>query len=991
MLLEQARIQEVQSTLNDKIKPNLAKMLEALEILDELTEVAVDADESAGPSEQVLHSFLEVEDYDSELRLNYYGSISSETNVLLTQHHTLIAQMEQDIADYSAVTLPREYRELGTAVGLCGVTATLVWNFTYPEEAPSGSRAQVSRYVEDAAVLEVPHNNLRWDLNSTNYTLIIELKPSNVSSKFLLTLPEASSVFVTFDSLEWGAVTQTSVQVSTAELYFGADATTLVVQQAGDLVYMQFGNSSALLVQGQTTFASDWRLEYSSSTSLFVKSIQFFNYTLQPDAFQGTLCTYFEGSWGSCEADCGVGLQSKQYSAAPSCPPKNETRFCQAAVVCPLNSTTPTELEFLQASTLIGSMSFQDDQVKITAGQEGGFRVHLTRSLFYSSQWVWDVSVVQTSDLLVNRVIPVNNSTFQADVKVGELASYIVQVGDNSAHFYASEQYSFDLTLTSSSNLTLEYLSLEKYECAGGCSWLMLGNSQCDLSCNTSACNYDYNDCEEAVCECSAELLGNHVCDEACFSPVCNFDAGDCTYCWPGCSWRMLDDGVCDQSCDNPHCFYDSSDCTSEVAANCTETCAWSQVGDKVCQPDCNVAACAFDFGDCHRCSDSCLTEWVNDGVCNAECNTAECFWDGNDCNKTSSECSAGCAATMLHNKVCDEDCQTEACGFDMDDCMACDQDCTLSMLESDICSPQCNTAACGYQASCSFCSSKCPPSWLKDGNCDSPCNVAACNYDEGDCLTNVDADCPDDHINNGICEANCFKPQHSYDGNDCVICQGECLWRQLGNGECDSACNIEHCDYDGGDCEGHEISTCAEGCAWTQVGDNICDKACDNSDCIYDFADCLSCSVGCLWYWVGDGICDEACNFEKCYWDGADCNEAIVDTQCAPGCEYEMVGNGVCNRACENPECYYDFIDCAFCRPGCPLRFMGDGKCDLRCLGDECHNDLGDCKDMVVTECAEGCKELWVGDGMCDKECNVEACQLDKGDCVADDEDKSE
>jgi hypothetical protein len=44
-------------------------------------------------SEQVLYRLLEVEAYHSGLRLNYYDSFSSETDVLLTLHYTLIAQM----------------------------------------------------------------------------------------------------------------------------------------------------------------------------------------------------------------------------------------------------------------------------------------------------------------------------------------------------------------------------------------------------------------------------------------------------------------------------------------------------------------------------------------------------------------------------------------------------------------------------------------------------------------------------------------------------------------------------------------------------------------------------------------------------------------------------------------------------------------------------------------------------------------------------------
>jgi hypothetical protein len=59
----------------------------------------------------VLHSFLEVEDYDSCFRLNYYDSISSETDVLLTQYHTLIAQMGK------ASLSPRyEYEIVGNGV-----------------------------------------------------------------------------------------------------------------------------------------------------------------------------------------------------------------------------------------------------------------------------------------------------------------------------------------------------------------------------------------------------------------------------------------------------------------------------------------------------------------------------------------------------------------------------------------------------------------------------------------------------------------------------------------------------------------------------------------------------------------------------------------------------------------------------------------------------------------------------------------------------------
>jgi len=66
-----------------------------------------------------------------------------------------------------------------------------------------------------------------------------------------------------------------------------------------------------------------------------------------------------------------------------------------------------------------------------------------------------------------------------------------------------------------------------------------VGDGACDLSCMTSPCEFDRNDCA-SLCECPTQLLGNGVCDPGkdssdCGTQECGWDLGDCGYCAYGC------------------------------------------------------------------------------------------------------------------------------------------------------------------------------------------------------------------------------------------------------------------------------------------------------------------------------------------------------------------------------------------------------------------------------------------------------------------------
>jgi len=110
--------------------------------------------------------------------------------------------------------------------------------------------------------------------------------------------------------------------------------------------------------------------------------------------------------------------------------------------------------------------------------------------------------------------------------------------------------------------------------CSPGCNEMSLGNTVCDVACNTSACIWDQGDCDyfgeydlEDLCApgCPLSWVGDSYCDEACYNAGCDWDIDDCivgsTGCAEGCLPSWIDDHECDEMCNNEACGWDGTDC----------------------------------------------------------------------------------------------------------------------------------------------------------------------------------------------------------------------------------------------------------------------------------------------------------------------------------------------------------------------------------------------------------------------------------------------
>jgi len=122
-------------------------------------------------------------------------------------------------------------------------------------------------------------------------------------------------------------------------------------------------------------------------------------------------------------------------------------------------------------------------------------------------------------------------------------------------------------------------VSAAEWSCSPGCDELKLGNTVCDLACNTSACIWDQGDCGysgeyamEELCAvgCPVSWIDDGYCDEACYNLACRWDAEDCvdgdSGCADGCLPSWIDDGECDEVCNNEACGRDGTDCDAGAA-----------------------------------------------------------------------------------------------------------------------------------------------------------------------------------------------------------------------------------------------------------------------------------------------------------------------------------------------------------------------------------------------------------------------------------------
>ncbi|KAK3853814.1 hypothetical protein Pcinc_039664 [Petrolisthes cinctipes] len=98
------------------------------------------------------------------------------------------------------------------------------------------------------------------------------------------------------------------------------------------------------------------------------------------------------------------------------------------------------------------------------------------------------------------------------------------------------------------------HLSWSLPECSSGCPGSWLGDGYCDVSCNTSACEWDGGDC-----------FGGARPDLDDFQDQ---DDSVMDFCAPSCADLWLADKFCDSSCNTGGCGYDGGDCGMDNVGN---------------------------------------------------------------------------------------------------------------------------------------------------------------------------------------------------------------------------------------------------------------------------------------------------------------------------------------------------------------------------------------------------------------------------------------
>ena len=130
---------------------------------------------------------------------------------------------------------------------------------------------------------------------------------------------------------------------------------------------------------------------------------------------------------------------------------------------------------------------------------------------------------------------------------------------------------------------------------------------------NYSLFVYDMQHPEENICSarCDWSSLGDGDCDMQCNNTACFFDRGDCSKdksddCPANCNPNYIGDGTLDIECFNLKCQWDGGDFGEEKG--CADYCLPSKVGDGQCDAACNVASCGYDGADCFHDHFECYT-----------------------------------------------------------------------------------------------------------------------------------------------------------------------------------------------------------------------------------------------------------------------------------------------------------------------------------------------------------------------------------------------
>lgn len=135
-------------------------------------------------------------------------------------------------------------------------------------------------------------------------------------------------------------------------------------------------------------------------------------------------------------------------------------------------------------------------------------------------------------------------------------------------------------------------LSNQIESCAASCVTGTVGDGQCNLACNVSACDFDGGDCQPSAPP--PPMPSTVIIPPTTASPA---------MCYPGCYGSMVSNGICEAACNVPSCSYDGTDC--QVVANpCTIN---------PCQ---NGGQCIQEVGSEFHCN--CTSNY-----CGAQCDTA--------------------------------------------------------------------------------------------------------------------------------------------------------------------------------------------------------------------------------------------------------------------------------------------------------------------------------------------------------------------------------
>jgi hypothetical protein len=254
----------------------------------------------------------------------------------------------------------------------------------------------------------------------------------------------------------------------------------------------------------------------------------------------------------------------------------------------------------------------------------------------------------------------------------------------------------------------------DTFSCSPGCDELSLGNTICDIKCNTSDCIWDQGDCGyfgsyemEDVCSagCALSWVGDGYCDEACFNAACGWDETDCidsdAGCADSCLPSFIDDLECDAVCNNEACGYDGTDC-DYGADNCYTNSQGTDYRGSVSTTKSGLTCQVWSTLTPHQHTKSYMN-FPTDGL-----------GGHNHCRNPAAEEDGPWCYTMDPNvrfELCDVPPPEESCGV---------KDSANPYHYHTLCPVDCKNL-------------------LGNGLCETRCNISSCAFDRGDCGIGLD------------------------------------------------------------------------------------------------------------------------------------------------------------------------------------------------------------------------------------------------------------